>query len=95
MTRYFSIKAKDLDWSTYDSILRDIKEGLIDDYQLEGEALLKQEWHDPQPESWQEAFLRDISNDEHDDWEQALEDYADDEADTALSKASLELEVTL
>lgn len=94
MTRYFSISASDLDTRTYDSIVNDVREGLLEDYQKEGEKLLSREWNDPQPETWQEAFMRDITNDEG-DWEEMVEDHAQENAERAVDKSSMELAVEL
>ena len=58
MTRFFEVEWNDLDTSKQEEILESCVESLMEAYQEEGEEYLKREWHDPKPQSWQEAYCR-------------------------------------
>ena len=50
-------------WSEIDSdakeaMIERVKEEMIEAYKTEGEVLLKKEWYDPKPKTWQEAYCR-------------------------------------
>lgn len=65
MTRTFEISWNDFTSDAQDTILDSCIERLTDAYQSEGEEYLKREWHDPKPQSWQEAYCRTFAT----EWE--------------------------
>lgn len=54
----FEIRWNDISEETREEIIDSCLESLMETVQEEGEKLLQKEWNDPQPQSWQEAWVR-------------------------------------
>lgn len=59
MTRYFEVEWHDLSDEKREEMIESAFDTLREEAQIEGEALFKKEWHNPQPVTWQEAYCRD------------------------------------
>ena len=59
--RYFSVEWSDLKEETQESILESTLETLRELAQEEGEQILKRDWHEPKPKTWQEAYCREYA----------------------------------
>jgi hypothetical protein len=58
INRSFEISFSDLTSEFQDEMIESCVASLLEEVQLEGEALFKNEWHNPQPITWQEAWVR-------------------------------------
>lgn len=106
MSRYISVEFNDLDFEAKESAIETIKESLMEKYEELGKQAMAQSWH-VAPKTWQEAYCRDASVDwrmwndldekseefQTYDWKYALEEHAEEEAESLLYKAFHHLEV--
>jgi len=58
MTRYFEISFNDLTSEMQEEMIESTMQSLFEEVQIEGEALFTKEWNNPQPVTWQEAWVR-------------------------------------
>lgn len=59
MTRkFFNIQWADLNFEKQEAIKEVLKSVKLREAKTEGEGLLKLQWHDPEPKTWQEAYVR-------------------------------------
>lgn len=58
MTLTIPFTYTDLSHEAKEEMIDVVAQNLLDDAKLEGEDFLKREWHDPQPQTWEEAFVR-------------------------------------
>lgn len=99
MSRYFNIQFSDLTFEKQQDMIASIKETLLDEYKEEGKRVMDETWHTA-PKSWEEAYCRyynvdwqlwnDLDENSKDfqdiNWEQALDEYAEKEAEDKLSR---------
>lgn len=55
---YLYIGWNEITSSGQDELIEQIKPYLIDKYREDGKRYLTQDWYDPQPQDWKEAFIR-------------------------------------
>lgn len=105
---HFNIKFEDLGFEAQEHILETLAERLKEHAKTDGEGFLAQDWHDPKPQTWQEAYIRTYAIDcilwagyenreeeRPDDslWNQILEDWATEKAEQQAKKYFAKTEV--
>ena len=55
---HFKISFEDLNVEKQDEIIEEVRPGLQEMAEKSGKELLKREWHEPMPQTWQEAYVR-------------------------------------
>lgn len=58
MSRHFEISWSDLNSEAQENMIAETVESMLEACKEEGEQLLKRDWHDPKPKTWQEAYVR-------------------------------------
>lgn len=90
MSYFFNISFSDLINSKQEELIETVAQNIVEEWQVAGEELMSREWCFGQPESWQEAYMRDVqSYDEEDlemaiDWEYEVLQLAEKEATNRL-----------
>lgn len=56
--KYFNVQFEDLSFVKQEEIINDLIPKVKAIAEVEGKEFLKREWHDPKPQSWQEAYCR-------------------------------------
>lgn len=101
---YVSVEFRDI--SDQDAMIEQVKLSLMDLYKQDGEKAMARDWHDPKPQTWQEAFVRENSidyiswedyeggdNSDIPNWNYLVENYAEEKAEEKLYDAFHHLEV--
>ena len=58
---HFNIQFDDLDIMKQEEIIAELTPSLQAAAEAEGREFLKKEWHDPKPQTWQEAYCREYA----------------------------------
>lgn len=81
----FELYFKDLNDEKQEEIVNSLKEIIREENKKEGEQIMSRQWHDPKPQDWQEAYVREYAID-YIMWDEYVENFGDSQLSDTVER---------